>query len=284
VSSAELRDLTTLDEFAGVVALEKRIWGLTDGEDVTPLPLLAATVKRGAILVGAFDPDTGAAGRGAALVGFVYSLPAVHDRRLSHWSHMLGVVPEWRRRGLARALKLAQRDRAIAVGVDLVEWTFDPLQAVNAHFNIACLGATASEYCENVYGTSASLLHGSLPTDRLIAQWWLRDPHVQSLVASPGAQDAPGAAAAPALNLVETCEGWPACGAFDATLTSTTVRVPIPMAFTEMLSAAPAVAHRWRIATREIFTTYFARGYRVTGFLLDQAARQGSYVLTLTSV
>jgi len=283
VSSPELRDLTTLDDFAAVVALEKRIWGLTDGDDVTPLPLLAATVKRGAILVGAFDPDTGGAGSNGALVGFVYSLPAVHDRRLSQWSHMLGVVPEWRRRGLARALKLAQRDRAIALGVDLVEWTFDPLQAVNAHFNIACLGATASEYRDNVYGASASVLHGSLPTDRLIAQWWLRDAHVLSLVASPGAPDAAGAAA-PAVNLVETCDGWPACGAFDATLTSTTVRVRIPIGFTEMLSAAPAVAHRWRIATREIFTTYFVRGYRVTGFLLDQAAREGSYVLTPTSV
>jgi predicted GNAT superfamily acetyltransferase len=283
VSSPELRDLTTLDDFAGVVTLEKRIWGLTDGDDVTPLPLLAATVKRGAILVGAFGPDAGAASSGGALVGFVYSLPAVHDGRLSQWSHMLGVVPEWRQRGLARALKLAQRDRAIAMGVDLVEWTFDPLQAVNAHFNIACLGATASEYHENVYGASASLLHGSLPTDRLIAQWWVCAAHVEALAASRGAADPP-AAASPAVNPVETCDGWPACGAIDSTLTSATIRVPIPMGFTEMLRAAPAVAHRWRIATCEIFTTYFARGYRVTGFQLDRAARQGSYILTLTSV
>ena len=283
MSSPELRDLTTLDDFAGVVTLEKRIWGLADGDDVTPLPLLAATVKRGAILVGAFDPATGAVGSGGALVGFVYSLPALHKRRLSQWSHMLGVVPEWRQRGLARALKLAQRDRAIAIGADLVEWTFDPLQAVNAHFNIACLGTTASEYRDNVYGASASLLHGSLPTDRLIAQWWLRAAHVESLVGSPGAADPPPAAA-PAVNLVETCDGWPACGAIDSTLTTATIRVPIPMGFTEMLRAAPAVAHRWRIATCEIFITYFARGYRVTGFLLDRAARQGSYILTLTSV
>jgi predicted GNAT superfamily acetyltransferase len=279
VSPPELRDLTTLDDFTGVVTLEKRIWGLTDGDDVTPLPLLAATVKRGAILVGAFDPDAGAETSGGALVGFVYSLPAVHDRRLTHWSHMLGVVPEWRRRGLARALKIAQRDRAIAMGVDLVEWTFDPLQAVNAHFNIACLGATASEYHENVYGASASLLHGSLPTDRLIAQWWLQAANVEALAASRGAADPP-AAASPAVNLVGTHDGWPACGAIDPTLTSATVRVPIPMGFTEMLGAAPAVAHRWRMATREIFATYFARGYQVTGFLLDRAARQGTYTLT----
>jgi predicted GNAT superfamily acetyltransferase len=233
--------------------------------------------------VGAFDAGAGAPSGGGALVGFVYSLPAVHDGRLSQWSHMLGVVPEWRQRGLARALKLAQRDRAIAMSIDLVEWTFDPLQAVNAHFNIASLGVTASEYHENVYGASASLLHGSLPTDRLIAQWWVRAARVDALAASPSAGDPP-AAASPAVNLVEQCDGWPACGAIDSTLTSATVRVPIPMGFTEMLGAAPAVAYRWRIATREIFTTYFARGYRITGFLLDRAARQGSYILTLTSV
>ena len=281
MSSLELRDLTTLDDFAGVVALEKRIWGLRAGDDVTPLPLLAATAKRGAILVGAFDPGADATMSHGALVGFVYSLPAVHNGRLSQWSHMLGVVPEWRRRGLGRALKLAQRDRAIAMGVDLVEWTFDPLQAVNAHFNIACLGATAGEYHENVYGASASPLHGNLPTDRFIAQWWVRAAHVDALVASPGASVTPGGSA-PAVDLVEARDSWPACGAIDLTLTGVTVRVPIPIGFTEMLVAAPAVAHRWRIATRQIFTTYFARGYRATGFQIDQAGRHGSYILTLT--
>jgi predicted GNAT superfamily acetyltransferase len=283
VSSPELRDLTTLDDFAGVVTLEKRIWGLADGDDVTPLPLLAATVKRGAILVGAFDPDAGAASSGGALVGFVYSLPAVHDGRLSQWSHMLGVVPEWRQRGLARALKLAQRDRAIAMGVDLVEWTFDPLIAVNAHFNIACLGAVAGEYHPNVYGPSASPLHGDLPTDRVIARWSLRAAHVEAL--ARGAEpDSGSVAGAPYVNVVDAGDRWPACGAIDVSVTAAAVRLQIPTEFVEMLAAAPAVAHRWRIATREIFTTYFTRGYRVTGFLLDRAARQGSYILTLTSV
>jgi predicted GNAT superfamily acetyltransferase len=280
VRSPELRDLTTLDDLSGVAALEKRIWGLTGGDDVTPVALLAATVKRGAILVGAFDPGTGPTMGEGALVGFVYSLPAVHAGRLSQWSHMLGVVPEWRGHGLGRALKLAQRERAIAMGVELVEWTFDPLQAVNAHFNIARLGATASEYHENVYGASASPLHGNLPTDRLIAQWWVRAAHVDALAEGAGAA-VTSEPPVPAVNPVEVHDGWPACGAIDLTLTGAVIRVAVPVGFTDMLVAAPAVARRWRVATREIFTAYFARGYRVTGFLLDRAVQQGSYVLSL---
>jgi predicted GNAT superfamily acetyltransferase len=284
VSSPELRDLTTLDDLAGVVALEKRIWGLTDGDDVTPLPLLAATAKRGAILVGAFDVDTGQrmAG-GGALVGFVYSLPALHDGRISQWSHMLGIVPEWRQRGLGRALKLVQRQRAITLGLDLVEWTFDPLLAVNAHFNIACLGAVAGEYHENMYGQSSSPLHGSLPTDRLIAQWWVRAEHVAALAAGAGYDPGP-LAAAPCLNAVNAGTRWPACGPIDLSVAAPAVRVLIPVEFPDMLAAAPGLARHWRLATREMFTTYFARGYRATGFLLDRTAGQGSYILTLRSV
>jgi predicted GNAT superfamily acetyltransferase len=278
VSSPELRDLTTLDDFARVVALEKRIWGYTDGDDVTPLPLLAATERRGAILVGAFDGGASRQESGAAgLVGFVYSLPAVHEGRLSQWSHMLGVVPEWRQRGLGRALKLAQRDRAIAMGVDLVEWTFDPLQAVNAHFNFACLGIVAAEYEENVYGASTSLLHGNLPTDRLIAQWWVRDEAVTRRIA--GTQPAPLPSGVPSVNALAPGDAWPACGAVNLSLDAAAVQVRIPVGFTEMLGTDPGLAHTWRAATREMFSAYFARGYRAVDFLLGPDATHGSYLM-----
>jgi len=125
VLGIEFRDLTTTDDFARVVEFEKHIWGYAVGDDVVPLPILAATVRRGAVLVGAFD--------GPAMVGFVFSIPAIYQGRLSHWSHMLGVAPPYRGSGLGRRLKLVQRERALALGIDLVEWTFDPLLAPNAH-------------------------------------------------------------------------------------------------------------------------------------------------------
>ena len=147
MTGIEFRDLTTLDDFNLVVEFEKRIWGLPNGDDVVPLPLLAVTAHRGAVLVGAFD--------GGQMVGFVYSIPAIHEGRLSHWSHMMGVAAPYRGSGLGHRLKVAQRDRALAIGVDLIEWTYDPLLALNAHLNFAKLGVVVDEYEENVYGTSS---------------------------------------------------------------------------------------------------------------------------------
>src|SRR5690606_4809080 len=100
----------------------------------------------------------------------------------AHWSHMMGVVPECRTSGLGLRLKVAQRERALAMGLDLIEWTFDPLQAVNAHLNFAKLGAIATTYAVNIYGDSSSALHRGTPTDRLIAEWWLQRPHVERRV------------------------------------------------------------------------------------------------------
>jgi predicted GNAT superfamily acetyltransferase len=283
-----LRDLTTLADFARVVALEKAIWGLLDGDDVTPVSLLTATVRRGAILIGAFAPleldgrppsgvQASESGRtDDEMIGFVYSVPAIHSGRLSHWSHMLGVTAGHRRGGTARALKLAQRDRAMTMGVDLIEWTFDPLQAVNAHFNFATLGVVSEEYEENVYGMSPSPLHGRLATDRLIAQWWLRTPRVEGRITGRADVDLSGLAAA---NTIDFSGDWPVCRAVDSGLERDAVTVVIPVGFTAMLAEAADVARAWRGATREIFRTYFARGYRAVDFELDRGGRYGRYVL-----
>src|SRR5438876_218809 len=171
------RDLTTMDEFAMVVDLEREIWG-PGYVDVVPTPILAVTVKRGAILIGAFDDArrTSHVERSDRIVGFVYSLPGIKAGRPMQWSHMLGVLDEFRRVGVGRQLKLLQRERALAMGIDLIEWTFDPLQAMNAHLNFAKLGVVAEEYEENIYGESASPLHKGNPTDRLVAEWWIREP------------------------------------------------------------------------------------------------------------
>ena len=134
---AALRDLTTLEEFRAVERLESEIWGPID---LVPVPILAVTIQRGAVLVGAFAGDR--------LIGFVYSFPALkpEEPKPSHWSHMLGVHPDHRGSGLGRELKLAQRDRVLALGLDLVEWTYDPLQATNAHLNFVTLGTVVEEY------------------------------------------------------------------------------------------------------------------------------------------
>src|SRR6202012_2433270 len=99
-------------------------------------------------------------------------------------SHMLAVLPEYRNAGLGRRLKLAQRDDALSRGFDLMEWTFDPLEIKNAYFNLERLGAIARRYNVNQYGITSSPLQGGLPTDRLVAEWWLKSKRVEQLLAN----------------------------------------------------------------------------------------------------
>lgn len=264
------RDLTSLEDFRAVVDLEKVVWGYSDAEDVVPVPILTVTVKRGGILVGAFDGDR--------MIGFVYSLAGIKDGKPTVWSHMLGVLDEFRNAGVGHWLKLLQRERALAMGLDLIEWTYDPMQAMNAHLNFTKLGIVVEEYEENIYGESSSLLHKGNPTDRFVAEWWIRDDRVARRLAG----EAPLASALtvePA-NRTKPVGEWLEPAAIDLTLDARRVAIEIPMGFTEMLSRAPDLALAWRLATRELFTAYLGRGYRVVEFFLDRPNRRGSYLLT----
>ena len=116
------------------------------------------------------------------MAGFAMALPAYRDGRVYLHSHMLAVLPEYRNAGLGRSLKLAQRDDAIARGIDRMEWTYDPLEIKNSYLNLAKLGAISRRYEANFYGPSSSPLQGGLPTDRLYAEWWLRSPRVEAAV------------------------------------------------------------------------------------------------------
>ena len=175
----QIRPLTTLEECRQVAALERSVWGYADAEDVVPPPVLIVSIKRGGILLGAFDD-------GGAMRGFVYSMPGIKNGRPTQWSHMLGVMPEMRAAGLGARLKLAQRQAALDMGLDLIEWTYDPLQAANAHLNFSKLGIVVEEYEENIYGESTSVLHRGTPTDRFVAEWKLREPHVVRRVVAAG--------------------------------------------------------------------------------------------------
>ena len=265
------RDLTTLEDFAVVVELEREIWG-PGYDEVVPVPILAVSVHSGGILIGAFDAER--------MIGFVYSLPGIKEGKATQWSHMAGVLPAYQSRGLGYQLKLLQRERALRAGLDLVQWTYDPLQAMNAHLNFAKLGVVVDEYAVNIYGVSGSPLHGGNPTDRFVADWWIRKPHVERRLA-PAAMTMrdQGVAEAGLINRAAPAGEWLECADVDLALDARRVAVEIPMGFTGMLSKAPDLALAWRMATREIFTTYFGRGSRAVEFFLDRAARKGSYLL-----
>ena len=254
--------------------MEREVWGYTDAEDVVPPPILIVSVKRGGILLGAFDTA-------GTLKGFVYSMAALKDGRPSQWSHMLGVSKDARGTGLGARLKLAQREEARGMGIDLIEWTFDPLQALNAHLNFAKLGIVATEYAENVYGESSSPLHRGSPTDRLIAEWHIAKPHVERRVSSgdqPLVRDA-SVAQAPVVNPGVSGVVWLRPGKADLSHDAPRVLLEIPVGYGEMQLGDPELAVGWRMHTREVFRAYFGRGYRAVDFFLARHAGRGHYLL-----
>jgi len=174
-ATIEYRQLFTIPEFTDVLHLQKAIWGFADIE-LLPLRFLVVCSKVGGHVFGAYD-----AGR---MIGFCFAIPGVKPsgRAYLH-SHMLGVLPEYHNAGIGRRLKLMQRAEALSRGIGLMEWTFDPLELKNAFFNIERLGAIVRRYHENQYGVTHSPLHGGLPTDRCIAEWWLDSPRVRRVIA-----------------------------------------------------------------------------------------------------
>jgi predicted GNAT superfamily acetyltransferase len=170
----DIRVLSEQQQFREAVALQKTIWGF-DEIELLPVRLFVVAVKVGGNVIGAYD--------GERMVAFCLAIPGLKPggRGYLH-SHMLGVLPAYRDMGIGRRLKLRQREDAVARGIDLVEWTFDPLEIKNAYFNMERLGAIVRRYVRNQYGTTTSHLHGGLPTDRCIAEWWVNSPRAVTIV------------------------------------------------------------------------------------------------------
>ncbi|HEU4414110.1 MAG TPA: GNAT family N-acetyltransferase [Candidatus Angelobacter sp.] len=168
-----IRKCDGMEELKACVTLQKEVWNFDD-VDLVPLRMFVVSQKIGGQLIGAFD--------GSELVGFAFSIPGSRAGHPYLHSHMLAVRDSWRNLGLGRRLKLAQRDDAIQHGFELLEWTFDPLEIKNAHLNLSRLGAITRRYSINHYGYSSSPLQGGLPTDRLVAEWWLKSKRVLDLL------------------------------------------------------------------------------------------------------
>jgi predicted GNAT superfamily acetyltransferase len=169
-----IRQLYSEPELREAVALQKTIWKFEDA-DLLPFRMFVVATKIGGQLLGAFD--------GGRMIAFCVAIPGLKpDGKIYLHSHMLGVLPEYRNAGIGRQLKVRQRDDALARGIDLIEWTFDPLDLKNAYFNVERLGAIVRRYVRNQYGVSSSVLHGGLPTDRCVAEWWIAKPRAKAAI------------------------------------------------------------------------------------------------------
>lgn len=173
--SIVVRTCQGLEELRACVALQKEVWNFTD-TDLVPLRMFVVAEKVGGQVMGAFA--------GSEMVGFALSVPGTRSGHVYLHSHMLAVRKDHRNGGLGRRLKLLQREEALSRGIELIEWTFDPLEIKNAYLNIEKLGAIARRYNINQYGITSSPLQGGLPSDRLIAEWWLKSRRVETLLAA----------------------------------------------------------------------------------------------------
>jgi predicted GNAT superfamily acetyltransferase len=173
-SQIAIRACETLEEMQSCFALHKEVWSFSDAE-LVPVRLFVVASKIGGQVIGAFD--------GAALVGFALAFPGWRQGHAYLHSQMLAVRTAYRNCGLGRRLKLSQREDALRRGFELMEWTFDPLEIKNAYLNIEKLGAIARRYNVNQYGMTSSPLQGGLPSDRLVAEWWLQSNRVEEILA-----------------------------------------------------------------------------------------------------
>jgi len=236
----EIRGLTAHSEFQDAVRLQQQIWGFEEIE-LLPVRLFVVALKVGGQVFGAFD--------GPRMIGFCLAIPGLKAGGKSYLhSHMLGVLPEYRDAKVGKRLKLAQRDEALGRGIDLIEWTFDPLEIKNAFFNMERLGAVVRRYVYNQYGTTTSHLHGGLPTDRCIAEWWIGSPRVDAIVRGQPFERNP----------IE-------------------VRIAIPAEIAALRKDDPKQAREIQQQASDQFQSAFGAGLAVIGF--EKSKEAGTYLL-----
>jgi len=236
----EVRELTHQADLDNAVALQREIWGFSD-VDLLPVRLFVVAGKIGGQVLGAFE--------GGRMIGFSICLPGLKPGGVSYLhSNMMGVVADYRNRGVGRLLKTQQRLDALNRGVDLIEWTFDPLEIKNAFFNIERLGVVVRRYVLNQYGTSSSHLHGGLPTDRCVAEWNITSPRVE---------------------IVLECRVPPRHEVLG--------RIPVPVEIEELRKLDPKRAREIQLSVSEQFLLHFEKGHAVVGF--EKSEQAGTYLL-----
>lgn len=239
----EVRALHEHQEFVEAVRLQQLIWGF-EAVELLPVRLFVTATKVGGQAFGAYD--------NGRMIGFCLAIPGIKSNGNQSYlhSHMLGVLKEYRDAGVGRILKLEQRKDALARGIELMEWTFDPLEIKNAYFNMERLGAIVRRFVLNQYGTTSSKLQAGLPTDRCIAEWWLASPRVRGMVDEGG----------------------------KAKHGEIVARIPVPAEIYKIKETDPARARQIQKRVSDQFLENLSKGLAVTGF--ERTPETGTYLFS----
>ena len=266
-----IRNLKSYDEMLAVHKLQQEIWGLSDPTVGIYPPLMITAAKNGGVVLGAFDADSD------KMVAFLFSFIGCEGNGpYKLCSQTMGVLKEWRRYGIAEALKRVQRQRAIAHGLPLITWTFDPLEGPNAHLNLHKLRAVSRHYWPDVYGSNFGTLNAGLPTDRLLVEWWvtgarLDAPDLMEIGDAPSIFEVVGQGSERKIEVMHL------------NLDADSLWLETPGDIHPIKVANMDVALDWRLKVRTAFETYFERGYLATNFIsrveLQGGERRNRYLL-----
>ncbi len=277
-----LKLLETPEEIAQVEELQRVVWG---GIDAVPSHLLLTAAHNGGLVMGAYDNER--------LVGFVFGFIGLFQKdkkssEIKHCSHMLAVLPEYQSRGVGYKLKRAQWQWVRKQGIELITWTYDPLESRNANLNIAKLGAVCNTYHREVYGEMQDGLNAGLPSDRFQVDWWVNSRRVYSRLSRRPRKRLDLAhfisAETQTLNATRlNPEGLPEPLAETVSLPKSRkdqpllLLVEIPPDFQSLKARDKNLALRWRLHARELFENLFARGYLITDFVHLSGNQSRSY-------
>ena len=263
-----IRDARNEDEFHAIEDLQRETWQFTD-LDIVPFAILIASQQAGGVVLAAFEGET--------MIGFAAGFPGYEHGRVSLHSHMLAVKPAARNLQAGFYLKLAQREWALEKGLNEISWTFDPLQSLNAHLNLAKLGVVSDRYIVNFYGeASSSPLHTGFGTDRLWVRWPLDSERVKQRInrKERPSLSLPPSVSAPDSALVYLEDGEPRKNEFEQVLSGNNCLIQIPHDITAFKQRDPEAATRWREATRIAFRAALGAGFVVEEIL--KVEREGT--------
>lgn len=249
-----VRPLSGPAEFVQAEEVQLSAWG--DNERaVTPKEIMMAINDNGGFVLGAFEEKR--------MVGFAILLPGYNGRSIYMYSHMTGVVKSHQSRGIGYALKQKQRELSLRRGFEFIAWTFDPMIARNAYFNLGKLGAICRNYLVDYYGPMRDPVNSGLPTDRFLCEWFIRPDLLRRVKAlAHGSLEG-------AHTVIDKRgrEPHPVCSDWEVDLGAEKALVDIPVDVVELKRKDPAGALRWRTATRDAFLSYFAVGYSAVGLI-----------------
>jgi predicted GNAT superfamily acetyltransferase len=280
-STVSIRPLKAWDEYLAAEELQRVVWQMPDWRDVVPANLMIAVNKSAGLALGAFAPD----GRLVGLAfGFIGMERHAGQARLKHHSHMLAVLPEYQSQKIGIRLKFKQREGTLAQGIDLMTWTYDPLQARNANLNLMHLGAIARRYLVNAYGEMTDGLNAGIASDRFEVEWWLNSSRAERCAAGRSErlewEELERAGAQQVFRTKLDARGLPHIEGENALL-GEQLLLEIPANIYAVKSASLDLAREWRVRTRDAFQRAFAAGYAAVGFVFaaPQGLERAAYVL-----